>query len=394
MDLLRRVLHRESLAHKALKLSLPLALVVACGGTEQPSAEQAAPSDASSVEQSLGTWYGASLASATSSFSQSGWPVGHTVDGNLGSGYALYNPATPADYTQHQEISYRIANPLAQTRAGDFTTFRIDLVQNYGGAHQLGRFRIQFTRSPHASFAAGGDSRGLSGVRGSATWENFVTCFFDPTTMNGVTLAYIQDSFMVAQGTPPATTTYRLWCHAPTAGATGNAITGLKIDMAADPVFPTSGPGRAGNGNLVLNEVQVIQQLAPRGSIANSTYGQCLWVDTNNLNKVFAVSCASVGGTINADWIRVQVNSDAYLLRSGVNPNNCLDAWEYRQIYTGLRTTACNLNSYQIWHNPSGFLRNYGDMCAAPSITNEMFQSPCPWGTYGSLESYKYFWTL
>lgn len=403
MRLIRSALACTSPVRSALKWALPLTLAVACGDAAQEPAEPAVVEDVMSTEHPL-SWVG--LSSPTSSFSQSGWSVNGAFDGSTswGTGYAIYNPSVAADPTQPTEISFRINTPLGQQAAGDQSVILIDLHQNYGSSHQIGRFRVQFTRSAHGSFAYGGDNRGAAGVRGTAAWEDFSACYADMGGTNGVTLNYQAGNYFLPSGTPPATTIYRLWCHAATAGASGNGITGLKIDFAADGSFPTAGPGRAGNGNFVLNEVGVAHQIAPRGAITNSHLGPqgCMWVDPNNLDKVFSQPCQNVGGTANAQWIKVRVNADTYVLRSALDPNKCLDTWSNSRVYTGLRTVPCNFNAYQNWHNPvipyqtynsMRLLRNYGDMCAHVGGGGEMFQWVCPWG--GTIEAnWAYHWNM
>lgn len=69
---------------------------------------------------------------------------------------------------------------------------------------------------------------------------------------NGSTLETLEDNSIRATGTSPDKDTYTI--QAPTLRG---AITGLKLEVLADESFVNKGPGRADNGNFVLNEVEL-----------------------------------------------------------------------------------------------------------------------------------------
>ena len=55
-------------------------------------------------------------------------------------------------------------------------------------------------------------------------------------------------------------------------GAIGEPVTGIRLDVLTDKRLPANGPGRAPNGNFVLNEVELLRgvtKLAFGGAKAN-----------------------------------------------------------------------------------------------------------------------------
>jgi hypothetical protein len=75
----------------------------------------------------------------------------------------------------------------------------------------------------------------------------------------GATLTKQADGSILASGKNPSPDTYTI-----KANTTLNAITGIRIEVLTDPRLPSQGPGRALNGNFVLNEFSVTA--APLGS--------------------------------------------------------------------------------------------------------------------------------
>ena len=68
----------------------------------------------------------------------------------------------------------------------------------------------------------------------------------------GATLAKQPDGSVLVSGNAPATDTYTVTATTPLAG-----ITGVRIEVLPDDSLPAKGPGRADNGNFVLNEVKL-----------------------------------------------------------------------------------------------------------------------------------------
>jgi hypothetical protein len=77
----------------------------------------------------------------------------------------------------------------------------------------------------------------------------------DPVTLvsaKGATLTRQADGAVLASGTNAAQETYTITAQAPL-----QRITGLRLEVLPDPSLPGRGPGRAPNGNFILNEVRV-----------------------------------------------------------------------------------------------------------------------------------------
>ncbi|MEZ6077468.1 MAG: hypothetical protein R3C56_17900 [Pirellulaceae bacterium] len=68
----------------------------------------------------------------------------------------------------------------------------------------------------------------------------------------GATLTRLADDSILASGPSPANDTYTL-----TFDSWPADITALRIDAIPDESLPHSGPGRAGNGNFVLTELEL-----------------------------------------------------------------------------------------------------------------------------------------
>ena len=71
-------------------------------------------------------------------------------------------------------------------------------------------------------------------------------------SQNGSQFTVLEDGSVLAEGAAPETDTYSVELPLPNDMGT---LTGVRIEVLADPSLPESGPGRAGNGNFVLSEV-------------------------------------------------------------------------------------------------------------------------------------------
>jgi hypothetical protein len=71
-----------------------------------------------------------------------------------------------------------------------------------------------------------------------------------------VTLTRQSDNVLVAGGANPPTAQYKITAKSKLAG-----ITGIRLEVLPDPRFRANGPGRADNGNFVLNELRVTAAL-------------------------------------------------------------------------------------------------------------------------------------
>ncbi|HZY89436.1 MAG TPA: DUF1549 domain-containing protein [Gemmataceae bacterium] len=77
----------------------------------------------------------------------------------------------------------------------------------------------------------------------------------DAKSKGGATLTVQKDGSVLASGKNPAPETYTV-----TAKTKLSGITALRLEVLNDPSLPSQGPGRAGNGNFVLNEFKVAVQ--------------------------------------------------------------------------------------------------------------------------------------
>ena len=179
------------------------------------------------------------LQNATATYSQgSGGPfyVSNAIDANLGNGWAvLANPCVAAFETQ-SDIGYATRTEL---------TFVLD--HQYGGNHNLGRFRLSVTTDGRDDFADGKQAvDGADPGDVTADWTVLL-----PTSMvssGGATITRPTDGTMVVTGTNPSKDTYTI-----TALTNLTGITGVRLEVfkdASDP--PTIGPGRAASNNFVL----------------------------------------------------------------------------------------------------------------------------------------------
>jgi hypothetical protein len=77
----------------------------------------------------------------------------------------------------------------------------------------------------------------------------------------GATLTKRADGSILASGKNPSPDTYTV-----ATGTKLTGITGIRLEILADPRLPSQGPGRSFNGNFALNEFSVT--VTPRGSVA------------------------------------------------------------------------------------------------------------------------------
>jgi hypothetical protein len=74
----------------------------------------------------------------------------------------------------------------------------------------------------------------------------------DAISKQGATLKVLEDGTIQAGGENPASDTYELKFSAPLRG-----MTALRLEVLPDDLLPAKGPGRASNGNFVLNEFSI-----------------------------------------------------------------------------------------------------------------------------------------
>jgi hypothetical protein len=92
----------------------------------------------------------------------------------------------------------------------------------------------------------------------------------EAVSKQGATLKILEDGTIQAGGENPASDTYELKFSATPAG-----VTALRLEVLADDSLPAKGPGRASNGNFVLNEFTVTVAGKPlEWSAATATHSQ------------------------------------------------------------------------------------------------------------------------
>jgi hypothetical protein len=87
-------------------------------------------------------------------------------------------------------------------------------------------------------------------LRNTATWTVLEPESF--TASGGSILKKLPDNSILASGKNPTPETYTI-----TAKTNLTGITGVRLEVMTDPSLPAQGPGRAPNGNFVLNEFKV-----------------------------------------------------------------------------------------------------------------------------------------
>jgi hypothetical protein len=177
------------------------------------------------------------LQNATADFSQTNFPVTAAIDGNTGdnNGWAV----DPQEGVTHTAFFETVNN--TGFVGGTLFTFTLDQFLSRG-LHEIGRFRISITTDNRGSFS---------------NWAVLDPISF--TSSGGATLTKQPDMSILASGTTPATDIYTV-----TAATALIGITGIRLEVIADPSLPHNGPGRStSNGNFVLTEFIVDATASP-----------------------------------------------------------------------------------------------------------------------------------
>lgn len=178
----------------------------------------------------------------TATFSQNFdgvWSPDEMIDGitTAGNGWAIYS-ATAG--TNAQTAVWETTTDL---NAGSLT---LELLQNHGTSHLLGRFRISVTSDDRSTFADGLDNGGDV----TANWT-VLTPASVAFSAAGMTSTILGDGSVLVGGTLPATATYTV-----TFNQVLTNVTGLRLEAMEDAALPTNGPGlHSANGNFVVSEM-------------------------------------------------------------------------------------------------------------------------------------------
>jgi hypothetical protein len=190
------------------------------------------------------------LQNAAATFSQSSpssQPVSTAIDGVFtpGNGWGIYGwSSSPPPIAVFQTVTN-------QGFVGG-TLFTFNLYQDYDW-HSIGDFRLSITQDGRANW-------GADGLDTSGAWT-----VLNPLTAvatNGPTLAIQADASILASGTDPTSTVYTV-----TAWTNLTAITGIRLETLTNASLPGGGPGRNGNGNFVLTEITVSDEISNGSSV-------------------------------------------------------------------------------------------------------------------------------
>ncbi|TVR51684.1 MAG: hypothetical protein EA425_06600 [Puniceicoccaceae bacterium] len=180
------------------------------------------------------------LQNATADGSQSGWPVGHAINGiKTGSGgwggfVGGGQPPLTAVFESRDDLS-----------SNTNTRFTFTLHQTHGFT-SLGRFRLSATTDDRSTYANGL----ANGGDVTANWT--VLDVLEVTGTGGETFEVLEDGSILVGGAMPVTTIHNVR----KIGING-VVTGFRVELLKDPSLPLGGPGRASNGNWVLTEIEV-----------------------------------------------------------------------------------------------------------------------------------------
>ena len=169
------------------------------------------------------------LQNPTADFSQNGFGIAKTIDGNTSSGNGwAYHAQLSADHV----AAWETATDLGQSNL----TFSV--IQNQGDDHTLRKLRFSVTQSDRNTFADGG-----SNPEGTAIWT-----VLTPLTATNAGAPTINVDNSISFPYTTATETYTV-----TATTSFGAITGFRLEVLADPQVGYSNTG----GNAVLTEFVV-----------------------------------------------------------------------------------------------------------------------------------------
>ncbi len=194
------------------------------------------------------------LQEGTATYSQElyccGLNVDQTVDGYIGTpangvlnGWAIYD-----EVGQNQTAVWETASDVNASQL-DFKMY-----QYWGGAHNLGRFRLSYTTDDRSTFADGLNSGGDV----IANWTILTGATISGT--GGETFTVLGDNSILVSVNNPDTTVYSVSFSGSFSG-----ITGIRLEALSDASLPFSGPGRQANGNFTLTELTLDATSTPSG---------------------------------------------------------------------------------------------------------------------------------
>jgi uncharacterized membrane protein len=203
------------------------------------------------------------IASATADFSQVGFDVSSAITGNPTTGWAVYDPK--GGYTNHTAIF-----KLGQRVPEGTDSLTVRLKQDYP-EHTIGKFRLSLGYVKKPATQPTDEQRKMFLAQQQAEWEKTVLpqCAHW-TVLNPVdfhrshdgTIHKLDDNSLLAAGDNFYKDQWAIEFSQEELHEL-KAITGVRLEVLADPSLPRGGPGRNFNGGFFLSEFQLSQLNLP-----------------------------------------------------------------------------------------------------------------------------------
>lgn len=187
------------------------------------------------------------LQNATATFSQTSFAVGTSIDGSYDSG--------ANGWAISASIVYQVAvwETVTDLNCSKLT---LDMYQLHSNPyHMLGCFRWSVTTADRSTFANGL----ANGGDVDTTWTILTNA--QVTGASGTVFTNLGDNSILVSGTNPGTGSYSVVYNTNLTN-----ITGIRLEVIENASLPSSGPGRASNGNFVLTELVVSAVPVPEPS--------------------------------------------------------------------------------------------------------------------------------
>jgi hypothetical protein len=210
------------------------------------------------VPAATGTWpRRLKFESAEADYHQEGFPEANAIDGKADTGWAIGGPGGGA---KHRDAIFALADPLELNNPAVVT---IRLVQNFGGHHTLGRFRVSFGQELTDKSLTEQHRRELRDKRcvkwladrlpGVATWKPLRPV---AATSTAPILTIESDNSVFASGDFTKSDTYTLKFRNLHAG-----LKAIRLEMLPDDRLPQRGPGSVSyegpEGDFWLSTIRV-----------------------------------------------------------------------------------------------------------------------------------------
>ena len=220
------------------------------------------------------------LQNVSAQYSQSGWNAANMIDGNLATGWADDNAGVTADNVAVMETATNL-NP-----AGGLTELTFNIYTGLATSHILGKLRLSVTNDDRSTFADGLQIGGDI----TANWTVLTPTYAAATRS---TLTIQPDGSILASGNVADFEYLTIKVQTSLAN-----ITGFRIEAITDATLPTSGPGRAANGNFVVQEVGVTSATVNRLTLGADA-GELIYSNNVDLREMQLMVTGAGNTTIN-----------------------------------------------------------------------------------------------